>query len=193
MTAAANCTFLLQPFRQLARQRLRARREADALEPRRGAPIRFGEIETVNRGEERELFLQLHLRVEAALLRQIADAMPHGQNVARAEQLHRSAVTPIDAERRADRGRLARAVRSEQTENRSRFDGQIEAIERTRAVEGLDELSADERRHRVGREPNYRWRVWAPVGQQKGPGVLLPALDRICESRIPSPIRSSPD
>src|SRR5262249_34611557 len=52
---------LLHPLRELARERLRTRREPQALEPGGGAPLRLRMAQPANRGEEGELLLHLHL------------------------------------------------------------------------------------------------------------------------------------
>jgi hypothetical protein len=72
--------------------------------------------------------------------------MAYGDRISRAEQLHRSAVRAIDAERRANGGGFAGAVGAEQAEDRAGFDDEIETVERARRAEGLDELTTGEDR-----------------------------------------------
>ena len=136
---------LLHAFRQLPRHRLGTSGEAEALEPAPGAAIGLGQAQSANGREERELLAHFHPRVEPAFLREISRAAPDSERVARAEQLDKAIIRLEDAECRADRRGLAGSVRSEQAEDGSGFNRQVEAVHRARPIERLEQLIADER------------------------------------------------
>src|SRR4029077_11401811 len=121
-------------------------READAFEPHPRPPVRLGEAEAADRGEKCELLAQLHPRVEAAFLREVAGAVSDDERIARGEDLYGPAVRFVDAERRTDRGGLAGPVGAEQPEDCGALDAHIKAVDRARPVEDFDQLPTDQRR-----------------------------------------------
>ena len=131
---------LLHALRQVAGVGLRVGGEADAFEPRVRAPRRLGLVEPANGGEERQLLGHLHLGVEAALLRQVPDPVPHRQRVARAEQLDVSAVGDVQAQAGPDGRGLAGAVGPEQPEDRAGRHAEVQAADRRGSREGLDQV-----------------------------------------------------
>src|SRR5699024_10136301 len=103
--------------------------DAEPLRPlaRRGAC--GGRVEPVEAREVVELLADLHLRVEAALLRHVADpaALRGVEGTAVAE--HLAAVGDEDPEDDAHRRRLAGAVGADESEDLTAVDGERDVVE----------------------------------------------------------------
>ena len=107
---------LLHALRERLHAAVAPAAERHALEPVGGAAACLGRGDALEPREEDDAIEHAHLLVEAPLLRQVADAFEHAAIEARVlvEQEHPPRVAPEDAERDAQRGRLAGAVRTEQ-------------------------------------------------------------------------------
>ena len=109
----------------------------------RARAVRF--VEAVKLAEEDELVDDLHLLVEAALFRQVADAMKRAAVEGFVEERDRAGVGHGHADHHADGGGFAGAVGAEQAEHRARLNGEREAFDRDfRAVDFADVVKFDD-------------------------------------------------
>src|ERR1035437_4809149 len=88
--------------------------------------LRQGCAEIVELAEKDELIQHVHLLVEAALLRQVANAAEDAAGERLVEERDRARVGDRDADHHSDGTGLARAVGPEQSEHDSRLDGEGE-------------------------------------------------------------------
>ena len=92
-------------------------RQLDALEPFARAPARLGAAEALERAEVGHHVGDGQLRVEPALLRQVAEAVEVLAPPRLAEHAHLARVRPDDVHQDPDERALAGAVRTEQAED----------------------------------------------------------------------------
>ena len=105
-----------------------------------GAAAALVERQSAKRAHEGDRFARVHRRVEAALLRQIANP---GRGIERpfvAQHAARSARRIDDPEQDSQYGRLARSVGPEEAVNGAGGHREANAIDRTRGAEILDEI-----------------------------------------------------
>ncbi len=121
---------LLVAVRQLLDGRVRAVAEAEPIEPRVRGGERGGPVETVELGEEGELGGGRHLRVEAALLRHVAETEPRVPVDRAPVPAHLALVERDEPEHAAHRGRLAGPVRAEEADDPSARNLERGAVER---------------------------------------------------------------
>ena len=121
---------LLVAVRQLLELRLRPVGETHPLEPDRGRRVGALAGHPVLLGEVAELFGDPHPRIEPALLRHVPEAQPGIAIDGRALPADFAAVGPGQPEDAAHRGRLARAVRSQEADDPSRSRDERCAVER---------------------------------------------------------------
>ena len=102
----------------------------------------FGQgcVDVVELAEENELVEHVHLLVEAALLRQIADARERFASERLVEERDRAGVGHGDADHHADGTGLARAVGAKQPEHGSRLDADGEVFHRDLGVVDLADM-----------------------------------------------------
>jgi hypothetical protein len=112
----------------------------------------------VQLAEEDELLAHGHLAIEPALLRQVADAVEVGARARMAEHADLAPVGADDVHQHPQRGRLARAVGTEQTEDGARRHRERDVVDGHRAAEALPQTAQLERGfHQVLRyEPMVR-------------------------------------
>ena len=120
---------LLVAVRELLDLRVRAIREAEPLEPARCGDARRCVVEPVQAAEVGELLADRHARVEATLLRHVAEPQPLRQPDRLPVPEHLAAVELDEPEDRAHRGRLAGTVRPEEAEHPPALDRERAAVE----------------------------------------------------------------
>src|SRR6185295_4434798 len=104
--------------------------EAEAIEPTRRRSFRRAGAEPVLLGEVAELLADLHPRVEAALLRHVAEPKPRLPVDRLAVPVNGAAVGAGQPEDAPHRRRLAGPVRAEEADEPARADGEGCAVER---------------------------------------------------------------
>jgi hypothetical protein len=103
----------------------------------------------VQPGEVHQLAPDLHLRVEPALLRHVADPAAQLGADRGAVPRHGAGVGLGDAEDHPHGGGLAGAVRADEAGERARWDGEAHAVHRPTGAEGLGHVPQLE--HEPGR------------------------------------------
>ena len=105
---------------------------------------RVGVGHAVQRREEAELLADLHLRVEAALLGEVAPGAARQRGVLGAHPGDAAGIGAEDVEHDPHRGRLAGAVRAEQPEDPARLDREARLVEGDDVTESLADGVEDE-------------------------------------------------
>ena len=144
---------LLVAVRELLDLRVGAVGETEPLEPVRCRGARRAVAEPVQTPEVRELLADPHPRVEAALLRHVAEPQPLGQPDRPPVPEHLPRIELDEPEDRAHRGRLPGAVRAEEAEHPPARDGERAVVERLHCPEPL--VHVRERQHRRSQPLDY--------------------------------------
>ena len=117
-------------------------------EQRVGALTPFGPRQPAQCAHVGDRLARGHRRIEAALLGQVADAVGDLQRVGVAEQAPLAAVGFEDAEEQAQRRSLARAILTEEAEDRTFRHDEIDTVDGRTIPEALDQsLRFDRRVH----------------------------------------------
>src|ERR1700674_6060652 len=96
--------------------------------------------------QEQQLLCHLHLRIQTALLGQVAEGMADVRVHRLARPAHRAAIGPEDVEHHADGRRLARAVGAEKAEDGAWLRGErtlrhgLHLTERLRNIEDFEHV-----------------------------------------------------
>ena len=128
---------LLVAVRELLDLRIGAIGEAEPLEPVRRRRARRARAQPVQTAEVGELLADRHPRIEAALLRHVAEPQPLGQPDRPPVPEHLAGVQLDEPEDRAHRRRLPGAVRPEEAEHPPAPDRERAVIERLHRAEPL--------------------------------------------------------
>ena len=121
---------LLVAVRELLQLRGRPVAQIEPVEPLGGSRTRLVAAHPVQAPEVGELLADRHPRIEAALLRHVAEAQPLLQSDRPSVPEHLAAVGYHQAEDRAHRRRLPGAVRPEEAEHPTALDGERARVER---------------------------------------------------------------
>ncbi len=155
---------LLVAQRQLLDGVLAALGQTEPLGPLLGGVGGGGCVEPVQAGEVGELLADLHLRVEPALLRHVADPPPRVVVQRTAPPADLPGVGPHQAHGDPHRGRLAGPVGPAEAEHRPRRDGEAHAVQHVVVAVALVQPVELEHPSSVSSSPvrRYRHRVGSP-------------------------------
>ena len=128
-------------MRELLDLRVGALGEAEPLEPARRCSARRARVEPVETTEVLELLADRHPRIEATLLRHVAEAHPLRQPDRLPLPEHLTGVELDESEDGTHRGRLARAVRTKEAEHPAARDRERAVGERLHRPEPLAHIS----------------------------------------------------
>jgi hypothetical protein len=142
-------------------------RELDTRQPLAGAPAGVGATQAFERAEVGHDVDDRQLRVQAAFLRQVAEAIQVIAVTRFAEHAHLTGVGPDDIHQDPDEGALAGAVGPEQPEDLARPHVERHATERQRLAVRLDDV--------IEREDDHaREAYWSRGGRRNYAGDTAP-------------------
>ena len=139
---------LLVALAQLIGPAAGRRRDAQPLQPLVGRVDGVVALDAVQAGEEDELVEHGHLRIQAALLRQVTPGAARELGRRSPVPGGRALVRPEEIQDDPDRGRLARAVRAEEAEDRAALDSEVHPVKGDDRTEPLDQ-AVDDKGHRL--------------------------------------------
>jgi len=145
---------LLVSLRQLLDLAVEVLGDPEALQPFVDDGARIGIGDAIQRREEAQLLADLHPRVEAALLGQVAPRSAGEGDVLGPHPCHAAGIGSEDVEHDSHRGRLAGAVRAEETEDPPRLDREADTVEGDDLAEALVD-AFDDKAH--GSSPLGSW------------------------------------
>ena len=147
------------------------RKLADLLVDRMAEPVAFEQFapaaaalfhgQAAQGAHEADCLVALHRGVQAALFGQIADPAGDFVRALVPEDAPHAFVGIDDAEQHPQRGRLARAVRTQNAVDRAFGDGYVDPVHRQRPVEPLDETA----------RLDCKWGRAGVVGSRDGVGL----------------------
>ncbi len=137
------------------RTRAKALRGRILREQLAGAGQRRGALHALERGDIGDGGIGAHALVEAAFLREVADALAHLSD-GFAEDGDGALVRRQDAQHHAQRGRLAGAVGPEEAQDGAARQGEAEIVDRREIAEALGDVGEFD--DGIGRRIQIRWR-----------------------------------